>query len=188
MKAKAVRNGAIISGEAVIAAFPPQHYVSALCLRMWWSNSTQAWGTWSTWGRAMRNQSQVNTTFAFAQDKKGWHLINGYCFAYISQNDTVTWWCLSVSTRSDDPCWKGLFWCSVNDRRECHHLSSLQRARWVSCESRLNLLTVSEISAGSAWYLCSIVSVLRLQTERTLPLQLKCTWRGRIMHHFEQFF
>lgn len=40
-------------------------------------------------------------------------------------------WCVFLSPRSNDPGWKGLFWCRVEGGRERHGLAGLQRAWWV---------------------------------------------------------
>lgn len=137
-------------------------FISALCPRMWWSSSTQAWGIWSTSGRAMRNQSQVNAAFTLTDTDTA--LVCLLCQinphqntkwsrkSFLPASNLMMFVCPPPPPRSDDSCWEGLFWCSLKDRRECDRVSSLQRAWWVSCESRLNLPTVSVISGGSAWY------------------------------------
>lgn len=134
--------------EKLCCCFPAWQFISALCPRMWWSSSTQAWGTWSTWGRATRNQSQVNTTRDNDTVTACIHFPESQNGAGAPLSQPVTWWCLSVSPRSDDYRWKGLFWGRLKDRRDCHHVSSLQRAWWVHWKSGLSL---SETSFWCLW-------------------------------------
>ena len=65
--------------------------------RLWWTSSTRAWGTWSTWGRAMRNRSQVSDI----QRQQHLPANQRVCFEWVSSEhyviQSVTWWCLSVS-------------------------------------------------------------------------------------------
>lgn len=100
-----------------------------LCPRLWWTSSTRAWGTWSTWGRAMRNQSQVNIDFSPTHAQ--WRLTS---FEFEFERRTV-WRALSFvsfSSCSDDSRWKGLLWCGLKGWRERHRIPRLQRAWWVS--------------------------------------------------------
>lgn len=69
----------IWAGEEVLLLFSFNWPLnSALCPRLWWISSTQAWGTWSISGRAMRNQLQVNAVYILLtpgthfQDESRW--------------------------------------------------------------------------------------------------------------------
>ena len=71
-----------------------QTVISAVCPRLWWISSTRAWGTWSSSGRTMRNQSQVFKK----KHKASFTLLQGsHKVTPKNSPRTVTWRCVCVS-------------------------------------------------------------------------------------------
>lgn len=80
-------------GSDVCVAF--SETFSALRPRMWWSSSTQAWGTWSTSGRTTRSQSQVKQTALRHVNQSNVLILEGEHCA--SASTFITRWCMTVS-------------------------------------------------------------------------------------------
>lgn len=146
-----------------------QPLISALCPRLWWISSTQAWGTWSISGKAMRNQLQVNTVYILLtlgthlQDKSRWPIrlqnVNSELGLAVS---TVCWRVSRLSLQQ----WLWL------ERPILKQSQRLERMPWFhqSPESSVSFMPVWVTSAdstllksqggGSAWDFCTSISVL----------------------------